>query len=135
MLPRAANPSQQRQIRAALERQDPAFTRLHGAQDEARKFTELNNALGRQHANPPPEPSPSLSASLYGGPATIMKDVAILLKRAAESGAMKGAGKQNRELDIEDLLRLIGHRTAGQRITQGTVSPIVLGMAGNALGG
>lgn len=131
MMPRAKGADQQG-IRDALELQSPFFKTLHETQGTARDFTRLQQSLGRQHANAPPDPSPSFGASLFGGPATWAKDALILGKRAAEGGAMKQAGKMNLDLEIEDLLRMIGRRTAGQKVTQGAVSPLLQTFGGHA---
>jgi len=124
--------AEQEGLRGALELQSPFFKTLHAGQREVGDFTRLNRSLGRQHANAPPDPSPSFGASLFGGPATWAKDALILGKRAAEGGAMKRAGQMNLDLEIEDLLRLIGRRTAGQRATQGSVSPLLQTFGGHA---
>jgi hypothetical protein len=133
MLPRATDPKQQRAIKNALEQQNPAFGNLHKAQDEWGQFADLTKSLGRQHATPPPEPSGTIGASLLGGPTQIAKDLAILAKNFAEGSAMKKAGSAQRTMDIDELLKIIGRRTALQRGVGGSVSPVLSTFAGNAL--
>ena len=131
-LPRGTAPEQQG-IRNALEIQSPFFKTLHEAQRTAGDYTKLHRSLGRQHATGQPDPSPTFGASLFGGPATWAKDALILGKRAAEGSAMRKAGQMNLDEEIAELLKLVGRRRPGQKVTQATLAPVLQTLSGNVL--
>ena len=140
---RAPDEAAQAKILGALDKQTattakgkPApdggeFAQLRRANEVLDDFQRVQRAMGRGHATMPPEPSSTFGASLFGGPATWTKDLAVLAKNALEGGARRRAGQMNLDDRIEELLRQIGQRTTPQKGTEATLSPLLLSIMGN----
>lgn len=109
------------------------FKQMHDAMDALEPFNEFWRNLGRKMATPPAEPSKSFSLSLHGGPTTMAKDAALLIRNLLEGRAMTAAGISDVADPALKNWAQVGKRTGAQKTVDPALNSILQFFQGNAL--
>ena len=129
-----ANAEELSGIRSALEAHSPYFKALHDAQtakDLGGRI--LGGSLGRGHATPPPQGSPTWGASFAGGPKVWARDAVLAGRDALQGAARRGAVKREMNMTPEEFLKIVGKRTGTQKNIERLLPSFLIAAGNNML--